>query len=110
MVIDSAVNLLLGGWLTVAPIVLGYGFVGAAVWNEMVIGTMVVMLAAVKAIGRFESPAWSWLNALLGAWLVVAPLVLDYAAAPTLLWNAIIVGLLIIVLSWRSATATRREP
>lgn len=102
---DSGASIVLGLWLMIAPVVFGYGFVGPAVWNGMVVGTLIVMVAAAKAVGQYRVPAVSWLNVILGVWLVVAPLVLDYAAAPPLLWNAIIVGLLLIVLSWRSATA-----
>jgi hypothetical protein len=103
---DSGAVLILGLWLVVAPLFLGYGFVGAAVWNGLFVGTLVIILAGVKAFGQFRNPAAGWLNVLLGAWLVLAPFVLDYSAANRLLWNAVIVGLLIIVLSWRSATAS----
>jgi hypothetical protein len=38
---------------------------------------------------------------------MLAPLVLDYSAASSLLWNGILVGLPIVILSWRSATASK---
>jgi hypothetical protein len=103
---DSSVVLLLGFWLTVAPLVLGYGFIGAAVWNGAVVGTLLIILAGMKAFRQFRNPAASWISVVLGAWLMLAPLVLGYSAASSLLWNGIIVGLLIVILSWRSATAS----
>jgi hypothetical protein len=49
---DSRIVLLLGFWQTVAPFVLGYGL-GAAVWNGAVVGTLLIILAGMKAFGQF---------------------------------------------------------
>lgn len=104
--IDSGVNAVLGVWLFLAPIVLGYGFVSDAVWNGIFVGTILLIAALVEAVGVWRNPTLAWISFVAGAWLVVAPFVLDYAAAPLLRWNGIIVGVLVMILAWRSATAT----
>jgi hypothetical protein len=69
--VDSGLAALLGAWLILAPVVLGYGFVSSAVWNDMFVETLVVLLAGSKAVGLRRSTAMSWLNLVLGAWLLV---------------------------------------
>jgi hypothetical protein len=41
------------------------------VWNDMFVETLVMLLAGSKAVGLWRSTAMSWLNLVLGAWLVV---------------------------------------
>jgi VIT1/CCC1 family predicted Fe2+/Mn2+ transporter len=41
----SWTNALLGGWLIIAPFALGYSDVTAAVWNDVIVGVVVVSLA-----------------------------------------------------------------
>jgi hypothetical protein len=40
------VNLGVGVWLVVSPFVLGYAAVAAALWNDLIIGAVVIVLAA----------------------------------------------------------------
>ena len=40
----------------------------------------------------------SWLVALAGLWEVLAPFILGYSVTPTALWNAIIAGVVLIIL------------
>lgn len=101
---DSGVNALLGVWLVLVPFVLMYG-VAAATWNDVVVGVVIATLAAVRAFGAPRANALSWTNVVLGAWLVLAPYALGYTALTGALWNDIIVGLLVVVLGWRSANA-----
>jgi hypothetical protein len=104
--IASGLNVLLGLWLIVASFILGYSEFNTAQWNEIIVGAVVLILAAI----RFWQPdEWSWLswvNAALGVWFVVAPFILGYNEVTAALWNDIIVGIAIIVLAAWSAIAT----
>jgi SPW repeat-containing protein len=40
------VNVGVGVWLVVSPFVLGYAAVAAALWNDLIIGAVVIVLAA----------------------------------------------------------------
>ncbi|MBE3583818.1 MAG: SPW repeat protein [Limnochordaceae bacterium] len=41
-----------------------------------------------------------WINVLLGVWLIVSPFILGYRDVPAALWNGIIVGVIVAVLSY----------
>jgi hypothetical protein len=45
------VNLVLGGWLVIAPWALGYVHVTGAFWNDTVVGISVILTAALSAFG-----------------------------------------------------------
>lgn len=46
-----------------------------------------------------------WLNVVMGLWLVLAPWVLGYSTSATSVWNARIVGIIIILIAlWAMAT------
>lgn len=48
------INVLAGIWLIIAPFVLGYSVVTAALWNDIIVGIVVVVLAgwAALTVGR----------------------------------------------------------
>lgn len=84
----------LGGWLMFAPDVLGTS--GRAASSDRLVGAIVVTVAliAVAEVVR----ALRFLNGLLGVWLVIAPLAL-VGYAPAAKWNAIALGIALLLLS-----------
>jgi len=48
----------LGVWLIIAPFLLGYSALAAALWNDIIVGIVVVVLAgwAALAMGRYHQP------------------------------------------------------
>ena len=91
------VNVSLGAWLIIAPLV-GVGQVNdAAAWNSYLMGTLVAVVAA-AAIVRVR--LWEeWTNLFAGVWLILAPFSLHFVDQPDALWNQIIVGALIVTTS-----------
>jgi VIT1/CCC1 family predicted Fe2+/Mn2+ transporter len=66
----------------------------------------VLVLAAIR-VWQPDNWSWlSWVNAVIGVWLAIAPFVLGYTNIAAALWNDIIVGIAIIVLAAWSAIAT----
>lgn len=88
------VNLVLGGWLILAPF-LGIGVSSdIAAWNSYVSGA-VVAIFAIAAIARPQM--WEeWVNLIVGVWLIVAPFALGFTTQQGPTWNQIIVGLLVV--------------
>ena len=89
----DAANLVLGIWLALSPAALSYMAETVPAANATLVG-IVIAVAAAAALISFHK--WEeWINVALGAWLVVSPFLLDYAAhmAPT--WNQIVVGVLV---------------
>lgn len=108
----SGLNIVAGLWLIIAPFVLVYYEAVTPMWNDIIIGLLLVCLAGLR-VSRPITSAWaSWVNVALGVWLVLAPFVLGYAALATPLWNDIVLGIVVIGLAlWSGmAASSRRAP
>lgn len=98
---QDAVNTVLGVWLVVSPWVLGYATATTPAWNAWVLGVVIAVtgIAALTAFHRWEE----WVNAVLGAWLVVSPWLLGFTGLTAALWNQIVVGIVVAGLAiWRA--------
>lgn len=84
----------LGGWLMLAPSVLG--ITGAAAHSNHLVGALIVTTAAIALadVGR----ATRFINILFGAWVIIAPWILDGATTAST-WGGVLVGALVILLS-----------
>lgn len=105
----SGVNLLLGLWLVLSPWVLRYSNETTATWNQVLVGALVMVLAAVRAARPRATPQVSWANLVLGVWLAVAPFVLvegPAAGDEPVYYNAVVSGLLVVLLAAFSAAVT----
>lgn len=49
--------------------------------------------------GGLEMPWLSWLSVLLGVWLIISPWVLGFTTNTNAFWNAILVGIAVVVVS-----------
>ncbi len=106
-------NLVLGLWVFISPWILqhatatGAGPLSAAtnsiaLWNLHIIGIAVSVLAMAALIAFRDWQEWT--NMALGFWLYVSPWALGFSASVLLMWNAVIVGTLIVVLAgWTMA-------
>jgi hypothetical protein len=90
---QDAANAVLGAWLVVSPWVLGYQNVVVAMVSTMAIGALLVA----SSLEAMQVPqAWEeWLDAGLGALLMMAPALLGYDAVAPALQNALITGALV---------------
>ncbi len=104
----SGTNLAAGIWLILAPFILGYSAVTAALWNDILIGLAVTGLAWVRVAKPMERGA-SWTNVVLGVWLLAAPFALGYSATAAAMWNDIVIGIVVVVLGVWSAMASRGQ-
>ena len=111
----SGINVLLGLWLIIAPWVLGYSGQDNAVWNQVVVGAAIALIALARIAARESWAPVSWVNIILGGWLIVAPFVLAYNETGNrmnIYWNDILVGAAVLILALVSTagTARRRTP
>lgn len=106
----SGIDMVGGLWLIIAPFVLGYATVSGALWNDVIFGIAIVVLAASREVGEGYKHAWpSWVNALIGLWLIIAPFAIGYSFIQQALWNDVIIGIAVAVLATWSALATPRN-
>jgi hypothetical protein len=82
----SVWNIWLGIWVLISPFVLGFANMDRALWNNIVVGLLVLFVAS-AAIGPIY-------NLILGIWLLISPFVLGFSA-PALIWNNVVAGILI---------------
>lgn len=89
-------NIVLGAWLLIAPLVLGFTGQLAAMANTFVVGALLVGVA----LGAILLPkAWEdWTEAALGAWLALSPWLFDFETQIGTV-NAVVTGLLVITLA-----------
>lgn len=95
-----------GLWEVVSPFILGYSAITVAMWNAIIVGVVLILLAAWAALSQDVSTdrTLDWINAVLGLWLLVSPFVLSYSTTRVAMWNDAIVGIVVIVLALWAAT------
>lgn len=103
----SGLDGLAGLWEIAAPFALGYSALAVATWNDVIAGLIVAILAAWRSMGENYTMAWpSWINAIIGVWLVISPFALGYPTGSVATTNDVIMGIVIAVLAIWSALAT----
>ena len=102
----SELNVLAAIWLIISPFVLGFAGMSAAT-NAIIIGIIVGVLALVE-VASPESGAWlSWINIILGVWMLVSPFILG-AVGMAVFWNSIILGIVVIIFSgWNFSASSK---
>ncbi len=94
---QDGATLVVGLWLIVSPWLLSFAATSAAMWNAVLFGAIIAVLA-LAALMRFRD--WEeWVGMAVGVWLVVSPWVLGFAATRMAMWNAVIVGILTLALA-----------
>lgn len=88
----SILNIIFGAWLVVSPYMLGYTS-SQAKWQQTAAGIVVLVFAGVRFLAT--QLQWvSWVNAVVGVWLIIAPFTTGYQSTVGF-WNEVIVGILI---------------
>ena len=109
--VPSSLNVLAGIWLMVAATLFGPRGNVAGLdtrWVDLAIGFVIVVVALTRAIAPRAVARAGWgVNVVLGTWLVVAPLVLDYGGTPVVV-NDVVVGVVVVVLTCASLVLTKR--
>jgi hypothetical protein len=97
---------LLGFWLCISPWILHFDPEPKSTLTAVITGLVIVF---VERLTLFFYQAWEqWINALLGAWLVICPAVLTISS-PVVRENFLVVGLLILTLTLYEIWEARRQ-
>lgn len=89
-------NAVLGGWLIVAPLVLGFQSDLTALANTALVG-LLLLAAALGAI--FVPRPWEdWTETALGLWLAVSPWILGFDSMAARV-NAVVIGMVVLTLA-----------
>src|SRR5579871_5878560 len=104
--VASTLNILAGLWLIISPFILAFSSLPIALWDTLIVGIVVVILAWIRAANPERMVGLSWINILLGLWLIISPFVLNYSDAVRASWNDVILGIIVLVLGAWSAFAS----
>jgi hypothetical protein len=90
-------NILLGIWLLIAPLLMAYagGYGGVSAWNSYLVGlglVVVPLLGLIKPMPRRE-----WLVLALAIWAIVAPFALGFANEAAATWNTVLTGVVVAI-------------
>ncbi len=97
---------LAGLWVLISPFILGFSGISSAMVNDVVVGIVLIVLGLISAL--YNRPTTDrtldWISAIVGLWLLISPFVLGYSVLSLVaMWNAIILGIIVIILSvWAS--------
>jgi SPW repeat len=93
----------LGLWLALSPWVAGYAEQAGATANAVSAGLVLALASHFECVACEEDLPVEWLNLAVGAWLVCAPFIIDFAsrvaAANSLAVGASVIGLAASALS-----------
>lgn len=106
--VASGLNVLAGIWLIISPWVYGSIYRGGSAWNSIIVGIIVGVFALIRFFSPRSAVALSWINAILGLWMIISPWIYGYAGDAARLWNSIIVGIIVVILGVWSASSTPR--
>ena len=102
------VNAALGVVLVLLPWIAGFTSATAAAWNASIVG-LAIAAVAVGALVSFAE--WEeWANLVLGAWAVVAPWALGFAAVASAMYSHVVVGAIVAVLAAIELWRVRNRP
>lgn len=91
-----------GVWLVASPWILIYSSpdtvgLDTASWNFIIVGALLFFLGFIALTTHW---LWQeWIDITAAVWLIVSPWALHYEFMPAAMWNAIICGLTVIVIS-----------
>lgn len=101
----SGLNVLAAIWLLISPSLMGFAGTALAT-NVYVVAIIIGILALIRFFSPTPNTNWlSWVNIMLGLWLIISPFIFGFLGAG-ILWNAIIFGIIVAALAIWSSTAT----
>jgi hypothetical protein len=101
----SWVNLIIGIWLLISPVVLHLA--GIAMNNNIAFGILAIIVAIWSMVVMPQNHAPAWINLAFGIWVFISPWVLGFAAGYPALWNSVICGVLLVIFAIVRMSSTR---
>ena len=72
-------------------------------WNNVIVGIVIAVLAIIR-VSVPRQKGWSWVNVILGIWMIISPFALG-AMTTAILWNNIILGIVIALIATGSVSS-----
>jgi hypothetical protein len=107
----SGLNVLAAIWLFISAFAVAAH--GSMMTNNIILGIAVFVLALFRFGGAYAQSWISWVNLVLGIWVIVSPWVVmsrEVPATQDIMVNNVITGVIIGILAIWSALASSTEP
>lgn len=101
----SGFDALLAAWLIVSPFLVGFGYSAAAVTNNIVCGGVALILAIPRFMGSYREAWMSWIDCVIGVWVLISPWALGFAHNRGAMMNNLLTGIAMAALACWSALA-----
>jgi len=103
----SGLDVLAGIWLLISPFVLAFSStLHSAMVNNVIFGIIIGLLALFRFFNPSNGVVVSWINVILGIWVLISPWVLGFGMDRVPTTNNVIMGIIVIILAGWSAFAT----
>jgi hypothetical protein len=105
----GGLNIIAGIWLIISGFILGYSNQPAPLWDDIILGIIVLVVAWARIANVGAMPSLAWINIIAGIWLFISPWVVRFSNQPTAMWNNIILGIIVFILAiWGLSTSPQR--
>jgi hypothetical protein len=102
----SILNIIAGIWLIISPFILAYS-VSAATTNSVICGIIAIIIGWIRAADPSNRVSGlSWINVLLGLWLIWSPFAVHFFPLRAALYNSVIMGIIVTLLALWSAISS----
>ena len=92
----EGVTILLGVWILISPMVLGFAPGQRDVtWNSWVIGVVLLIVAAGRAAAQVPKFWQEAANLVLGIWLILSPWILEFSAHAPARNSTLVAGIVV---------------
>jgi len=100
-----------GVWEILAPFIIGYSAVTGALVDAIILGILLLGGGLITGLSRNNKVVrtFSWIDALFGLWLILAPFIFSYSKSTGALVNDIIVGIVVLVFAIWGAVAAGKD-
>ena len=100
-----------GLWEILAPFIIGYSSATGAMVDAIIFGILLlgigIWAALVNSNGTIK--VLSWINAVLGLWVLLAPFIIGYSKTTGAMVNDLIIGIVVVILGIWAAVAPGRD-
>ena len=92
----EGVTILLGAWILISPMVLGFApSLREVTWNSWIIGVVLLIVAAGRAAAQVPKFWQEAANLVLGIWLILSPWILEFAAHAAARNSTLVAGIVV---------------
>ena len=103
----SGLDVLAAIWILISPFVLSLRATGSFVTNDVILGIVIGILALFRFFSPSPASVWaSWVNVILGIWVLISPWCLGFSRFHTATTNNVVMGIIVIILALWSALAS----